>query len=128
MAKILIVEDDNFLRKAYTNVLTRENFEVLIASDGLEGLEIAEEQEPDLILLDMLMPTLDGVGFMRRFDLKNKHPNVKVIVFSNVSNQESIDEVIELGASNYKTKAFFTPKSMVQLIKDTLSPPSADNN
>lgn len=124
MAKILIVEDDPFLRNAYQNVLSKEGFEVLLASDGEEGLTMAESGDPDLIILDMLMPVMDGLEFLKRFDVKRKHPNTKIIVFSNMSIQEKINQALELGAINYKTKAFFSPKEMVSLIRETLTPPS----
>jgi two-component system, OmpR family, response regulator ResD len=121
MSKILIVEDDPFLSKAYINVLTKEGFEVEHASTGVEALEKAAANEPNLIILDMLMPQMDGPEFLKQYDVKTKHPNVKVIVFSNMSIAEKVNEAIELGASNYKTKAFFSPREMVQLIRDTLA-------
>lgn len=121
MNKVLIIEDDAFLRKAYNNVLTKEGFEVLLATDGEEGLRLAKENSPDIVLLDMLMPKLDGIGFLEQIDLKTNYPNMKVIVFSNMSIQEKIDRALELGATDYKTKAMFSPKEMIQLIRDTLS-------
>lgn len=121
MSKILIVEDDPFLRKAYVNVLTKEGFEVDFATTGTEALEKATAHEPDLIILDMLMPQMNGIEFLKAYDIKNKHQHVKVIVFSNMSIAETVNEAIELGASNYKTKAFFSPREMVQLIRDTLA-------
>ena len=121
MSKILIVEDDAFLRKAYVNVLTKEGFEVDFAATGTEALEKATAHEPDLIILDMLMPQMNGIEFLKTYDIKNKHPRVKVIVFSNMSIAETVNEAIALGASNYKTKAFFSPREMVQLIRDTLA-------
>lgn len=120
MAKILIIEDDAFLQKAYAHILEKENFTVAQARSGSEGLLQAEEFQPDLILLDMLMPEMDGAQFLRAYDLKNKHPNVKVIVFSNLSTQYKIDEMIELGATDCKTKAFFSPREMISLIRSTL--------
>ena len=121
MSKILIVEDDPFLRKAYINVLTKEGFDVDFATTGVEALEKAAAKEPDLIILDMLLPQMDGVQFLKTYDVKTKHPNVKVIVFSNMSIAEKVNEAIQLGAANYKTKAFFSPREMVQLIRDTLA-------
>lgn len=121
MSKILIAEDDPFLRKAYINVLTKEGFEVDFAENGKEAFDKATANEPDLIILDMLMPQMDGVEFLRAYDVKNKHPNVKIIVFSNMSIAEKVNEAITLGASNYKTKAFFSPREMVQLIRDTIA-------
>ena len=121
MPKILVIEDDEMLRTIYTSVLTKENFTVEAASTGKEGLAVAESFGPDLIILDMLMPEMDGLEFLREYDLKNKHPEVKVIVFSNVTSGDRITEAVDLGAVNYKTKALFSPKEMIGLIRDTLT-------
>ena len=120
MSKILIIEDDPILRSAYTTVLTMEGFEVRGAPDGLEGLRLAQEEEPDLILLDMLMPNLGGVQFLQAYKLKTEHPHVKVIVFSNISVPEQMSEVMALGATRYLTKSQFTPKEMVSTIREAL--------
>lgn len=120
MSRILIVEDDQFLRKAYNNVLNKENFEVKVAENGTIALEVAASWKPDLIMLDMLMPGIDGVEFLKRYDAKSK-PDVKIIVFSNMSIPEKVNEALQLGAIDYKTKANFTPKEMVNLIRQTLS-------
>ena len=128
MTKILIVEDDPFLRKAYINILTKENFEVDFAEDGEQGLAKAENWKPDLIMLDMLMPKVDGIEFLRQFDIKGKHPDTKVIAFSNMSVPEKVNEAVALGVSNYKTKAFFSPKEMVGLIRETLASPAPSAN
>jgi DNA-binding NarL/FixJ family response regulator len=118
MSKVLIVEDDPILRSAYVTVLTMEGFEVRDAPDGLEGIRLAKEIEPDIILLDMLMPNLGGVEFLRAYKLKEEHPNVKVIVFSNISVPEQMAEVMALGATRYLTKSQFTPKEMVAAIRE----------
>lgn len=120
MAKVLLIEDDPFIRSVYENILTKENYEVVLAKDGTEGLAIAKADEPDLIILDMLMPGLDGIEFLEKYNLKAKHPNVKVIVLSNMLIQDKVDRAIELGASNYKTKALFSPREMMDLVRDTL--------
>lgn len=117
MGKVLIVEDDLILRSAYTTVLTMEGFEVRGAQDGLEGLQMAKDDEPDVILLDMLMPKLSGTEFLKKYNLLKNHPNVKVIVFSNTAVPEQMSEVMELGAARYLTKSEFTPKEMVTTIR-----------
>ncbi len=117
MFKVLVVEDDQFLRTAYKNVLDRENFEVKIAEDGEEGLKIANSWKPNIIMLDLLMPGVDGIEFLKRFEAK-KHPKTRVIVFSNLSLTEKVNQAMELGASDFKTKANFTPKEMVALIHE----------
>ena len=124
MSKVLIIEDDPFLNRAYQTILRREGFEVVSAVDGVLGLEKANEVKPDLILLDMLMPRLGGLEFLRIYKPKELHPEVKVIVFSNMSVPESVKEAMELGAIKYMTKSSFSPKEMVTLIKETLNDPA----
>ena len=122
--KILIVEDDKFLRQAYQNILGKENFDLKLAVNGREGVEIAQAWSPDLVLLDLLMPEMDGIGFLKAFDA-HAHPETKVIVFSNLSLPEKVNEANQLGAVNFKTKAMFTPREMIALIRETLGGPEA---
>ncbi len=116
--KILIIEDDAILQGAYDTVLTMEGYETKTAPDGIEGLRVAEEMEPDVILLDMLMPNLNGLEFLRAYEPKVKHPNTKIIVFSNMSVPSDVKDAMQLGASKYLTKSSFTPKEMVGIIKE----------
>ncbi len=118
--KILIVEDDKFLRQAYQNILAKESFDVKLAINGSEGLDIALVWKPDLVMLDLLMPEMDGIGFLKAFDA-HAHPETKIIVFSNLSLPEKVNEAINLGAVNFKTTAMFTPREMIALIRDTLA-------
>ena len=124
MSKVLVVEDDEMLRKVYTHILEKENFEVASAATGKDALEQADSFQPDLIILDILMPEMDGLEFLRQYDVRNKHPEVKVIVFSNLASTQRINEAVELGAVNYKTKALFSPKEMIELIRTTLQQPT----
>lgn len=120
-AKILIVEDDAALRKVYIAVLTKEGYQVEFASDGKDALQKATNNPPDLVLLDVMMPVLDGLGFLRAFDVTNKHPNTKVIMFSNSEQPAKVEEAIQLGASRYMSKYSNTPKAMVGVIRDVLA-------
>ncbi len=120
MAKVLLVEDDPFIRGVYEKILIKEGFEVVTANDGKQGLEVANAESPELIILDMLMPELDGIGFLEAYDVINKHPGVKVIVLSNMMIQDKVNRAIELGAANYKTKALFSPREMMALVRETL--------
>jgi two-component system chemotaxis response regulator CheY len=122
MSRILIVEDNAALQKIYVTLLTKEGYDVEFACDGKQALEKASAKPPDLILLDMMMPNLDGVGFLRAYDLKNKHPDVKVVIFSNTELPEKVKEARELGALRYMTKYNFTPKDMIAMIREMLGP------
>lgn len=121
MAKILVVEDDPQLKHTYEIILDKEGYQVARAKDGEDALIKAETFDPDLILLDLLMPKMNGLDFLRRYDIKNKHPMVKVIVFSNISMPEEMVEAHELGASNYLLKSATSPKQLADLIKKTLA-------
>lgn len=120
MTKVLIVEDDLRLKLTYDTIFSQEGYEVLRATNGEEGMGIAESEEPDIILLDLMMPVMDGLEFLRRFDVKNKHPNCKVIVFTNMVMADTMKEAYALGASRYELKATFSPKQVAALVKETL--------
>ncbi len=118
--KILIVEDEKALNEAYEIILKKEGYEVHTALDGDEALELTESLEPDLILLDLRMPHIGGIEFLKKYDIESKHPKVKVIVFSNLDSQKEIEEAYELGAQKYMLKAWASPKELTRLVKETL--------
>lgn len=119
--KILIVEDEVSLSDAYHMLLKQANYKVEVAHDGKEALEKAMTVQPDLILLDLRMPILDGVGFLKEYDLAREHPDVKVIVFSNYDMQDEIDEAFRLGAERYILKAWASPREILNLVRDALN-------
>ncbi|HSX36356.1 MAG TPA: response regulator [Patescibacteria group bacterium] len=118
---ILIVEDERALNEAYQMILRTSGFQVAVAYDGQEALEVAAEVEPSLILLDLRMPRMDGIGFLKEYHLKKEHPKVKVIVFSNYDMQKEIDEAYSLGAERYILKAWASPKELVQVVQNALN-------
>lgn len=119
-ATILIVEDEQALNEAYQTILRKAGYTVQVAFDGQEALEIAAMEEPALILLDLRMPRMDGIEFLRNYNLRQDHPTVKVIVFSNYDMQKEIDEAYSLGADRYFMKALASPKELLQVVDNTL--------
>ena len=119
--KILIVEDELVLNEAYELILKKEGYDVRVAYDGDQALELADEMQPDLILLDLRMPRVSGIEFLSKYQLEKKHPNVKVVVFSNLDTEKEIDEAYSLGAHKYMLKAWASPKELVKLVHTTLS-------
>lgn len=119
-AKILIVEDDHVLGKAYEIILKKEGYSVETAQDGQEGIEKAEAFEPDIILLDLLMPVMDGIQFLEVYNSKKSHPQVKIIVLSNVGDDEKVKEAMGLGAYKYLVKAHASPVQLSRVIKGML--------
>ncbi len=118
--KILVVEDDASLNDAYKTILTGAGFETRTAFNGEEALKLVKEEEPDIIFLDLRMPVLDGIGFLRAYKPKKDHPDVKIIVFSNYDMQQEVDEAYELGAERYVLKAWASPKELIKIVKDTI--------
>lgn len=123
MSTVLIVEDEKPLRDVYSIVLEKAGYDVLSATNGREGLEQAEKNCPDFVLLDIFMPVLDGVGFMRTLN-KQKCPDMKVVVFSNNSDSGIRDEVCRLGAKEVVLKSDLSPNGLVDLVKAQLAEPS----
>lgn len=119
--KILVVEDDASLNDAYKTILSAAGYNTRTAFNGKEALELVAKDEPDIIFLDLRMPVLDGIGFLRAYKPKDDHPNVKIIVFSNYDMQQEVDEAYELGAERYVLKAWASPKELVKIVKDTMA-------
>lgn len=115
--KILIVEDEAILNEAYQMILLEAGYDIFSAFDGKEALELVSELAPDVILLDLRMPVLDGIGFLKEFK-PSEHPATKVIVFSNYDMQAEIDEAYQLGAHKYILKAWASPKELLKIVKD----------
>jgi DNA-binding response OmpR family regulator len=103
--KILVVEDDRFLRRACEASLRQRGFAVLVAVDGEEGLRVAQAEQPDLILLDMLMPRMDGLAMLRSLRDAEATRAIPVLILSNSSRQSDIDELRALGIADYLVKA-----------------------
>lgn len=118
---ILIVEDEPELAEIYQTLLKQAGYTVRVEHDGKAALKAVADGEPDLILLDLRMPVMNGVEFLEQYDLKNKHPNVKVVVFSNYDMQDEIDDAYRLGADRYVLKAWASPRELLQIVNDSLA-------
>ena len=117
--KILVVEDEQALNAAYQLILERAGYEVSAAYDGSEALERVSIFEPELILLDLKMPRMDGIAFLKEYkanELGKKKP--KIIVFSNFDLQEEIDQAFSLGADKYVLKAWAAPKDLLKIVTE----------
>ncbi len=120
MAHILIVEDETSLNEAYTIILKKEGYSISNAFNGVQALEAIKQTEPDLILLDLRMPQMDGVEFLRNLAPLENYPAMKIIVFSNYDVQQDIDEAFKLGATHYMLKAWASPRELVKVVAHTL--------
>lgn len=119
MAKILIVDDDQYIRELYVEVLTDEKYDVDSAEDGIQGVEKITKNNYDLILLDIMMPRLDGIGVLQKLHSAN-YKTGKIILLTNLSHGPVIEEGTKLGASGYLIKADITPDQLVEKVKSYL--------
>lgn len=114
---ILIVEDDVVLNDAYNTILKTAEYTTFSAFNGEEALELAAQHKPDIIFLDLRMPVMDGIGFLKKYK-PSEHPETHVVVFSNYDMQAEVDKAYELGAERYVLKAWASPKEFLKIIKD----------
>ena len=124
MANILIVEDDKDLNQAYQLILKKEGHEVSSAENGEEALKKATANTPELILLDLLMPIMGGLEFLKKYDL-SKHDEVKVLIFTNMENSPEVNEAYNLGAHRCIVKSWTAPQNLAHVVRDALKPKTA---
>lgn len=117
---ILVVEDEPMLQEAYRHVLQFKGYNVHVASNGIEGLEQLAKVKPNIILLDVLMPQLDGIGFLERANIKKSHPSIKVVACTNLSDSETREKMLSLGADRQVLKSDLSPSQLVVLIEELL--------
>ncbi|MBD3208652.1 MAG: response regulator [Candidatus Nealsonbacteria bacterium] len=120
MKKILLVEDDPFLVDIYSTKLENAGFSVEVAPDGRTGLQKIREGEFDLVVLDIVLPQMDGWEVLREVKKDPQLQNVRIFVFSNLGQKEEVEKGLEMGAVKYFIKAHFTPQDIVDEIKKTL--------
>lgn len=121
MKKVLVVDDDQYIRDIYREVLEGEKYQVETAVDGQEGLLKAQEGGYDLILLDAMMPKVDGLGVLK--GLKENPPKVEnkaIILLTNLAHDKVIDEALQNGAKSYLIKSEMNPDQFLQNIKKFL--------
>jgi two-component system, OmpR family, alkaline phosphatase synthesis response regulator PhoP len=118
--KILIVEDEEILLTALSEELKQEGFQVVGAKDGAEGVEKAQSEKPDLILLDLVMPKLDGIGALREMKGNPEIKDIPVVILTNLSDYDKISDALSLGAMDYLVKANYRLEELVNKIKTVL--------
>lgn len=119
--KILLVEDEDFIRELYVRQLTKEGFEVKSAIDGTTGLNILKQEAFDLLLLDIMLPGMNGLQLLREFKTQNPNSPMITILLTNLGQEAVIKEGFELGAQAYLIKASYTPDQVVTEVKNALS-------
>lgn len=116
--KLLIVEDDVFFQKFYKNQLVEQGFEVDVAMNGQEGLEKIKSFQPNVILLDIIMPVKDGFEVLEAMGQDGSIKNIAVLVFSTLGQEKDVQRAMELGAKGYINKSFFDFNALVVKINE----------
>ena len=117
---ILIVEDDKFLRDLVVQKLIKEGFDTVEAVDGEQGVEKVKETKPNLVLLDLILPGIDGFEVLAKIKEDPVLAEIPVIILSNLGQRDDIEKGLKLGAADYLIKAHFTPGEVIEKVKSTM--------
>lgn len=118
--KILIIEDDPFLQSMYVTKLEANGYDVVSQEDGSKGFSSVQEESPDLILLDILLPGKDGFEILEELKADKSAKEIPVILLTNLGQRKDIERGLELGAVDYLIKAHFTPSEVIAKIEAVL--------
>jgi len=118
--KILIIEDDKFLRELIGQKLLKEGYDIVEAVDGEKGIKSIKEEKPDLVLLDLILPGMDGFEVLTKIKEDAGVAQIPVIILSNLGQKDDIEKGLKMGAKDYLIKAHFTPGEIIDKIKVVL--------
>ncbi|MBT3356511.1 response regulator [bacterium] len=114
--KILVIEDDKFISEVYIARLSKEGFETVLVGDGEAAIKKAKEETPDLILLDIFIPKIGGMDVLRVLKEKDETRNIPVVMLTNATEEEYIDNAMGMGAVDYLVKSNYTPEEIVHKV------------
>lgn len=115
--RVLLIEDDTLLVNMYKTKFENDGYDILTASDGEEGLELALSEKVDIIILDLMLPKLSGTDLLAKLRKDPKGKNVPVVVLTNLTQEGEAKETLTLGVKEYLIKANLTPSQLVEKIK-----------
>jgi DNA-binding response OmpR family regulator len=118
--KVLLIEDDKMISNMYQTKLRQDGFNVITAEDGATGLDLAVKEKPDVVLLDVIIPQLDGFSVLQEIKLNAKIKNTPVIMLTNLGTTEDKEKAKQFGANDYLVKASLTPAEVSETIKKLL--------
>lgn len=116
MKTILFIEDESALQKTFDDFLGRD-YKIISALDGEIGLRLAKDKRPDLILLDLILPKINGFEVLKKLKEETKTKDIPVIVLTNLERVEDVNKALELGATTYLVKAQYTLEEVLEKIK-----------
>ncbi|MEI6266851.1 MAG: response regulator [bacterium] len=118
--KILIVEDDKSIRELYELKLGNNGFDVYTAENGGTGWDLIQQELPDIVLLDVMMPVMNGFQVLKKLKSKNETKEIPVVILSNFGEVDQMTEGFVAGATDYLVKAEHTPADVVEIVNETL--------
>ena len=118
--KILVVEDDKFLRELIAQKIMKEGYDVIEAVDGEKGAESIRKEKPDLVLLDLILPGIDGFEVLAKMKSDPSTSEIPVIILSNLGQKDDIEKGLEMGANDYMIKAHFTPAEIIEKVRSVI--------
>lgn len=121
MAKIVITEDDPLMSRMYQKIFSFEGFDVVMAGDGQEGLDKIRETKPTLVLLDVMMPKMNGMQVLEKLKADPDTKSIPVIMLTNLAGQQDAEAALEKGAIKYIVKSEHDPKQVADMVKEILA-------
>ena len=121
MAKILIIEDDPLMSRMYQKIFSFEGYEVDIANNGMDGLEKVRSQKPDLILLDIMMPKMNGLEVLSKLKSDPETKSLPVVILTNLAGEKDAETAMSKGAVKYIVKSEYEPKQVANMVKEVLA-------
>ena len=116
--KILIIDDEQLLLDLYHDILVESGFEVIMSRSGKEGIDLAIEQKPDVVLLDILMPEMNGFDVARELKNNDTTKNIPIYLLTNLPQESSSEKANELGVAGYMMKAMTEPAELAETMKN----------
>lgn len=121
MAKVLIVEDDPLMLRLYQKIFTFEGYKVETATSGEQGLKKTKEVKPTLILLDIMMPKMNGLEVLKKLKADPEAKKIPVVILTNLAGQRDAETALALGAVKYIVKSEHDPKEVAEMVKRILA-------
>lgn len=119
--KILFIEDESALQKTFGDLLEQEGYEMISALDGEIGLRLAKREDPDLILLDLILPKVHGFEVLKKLKQDPETENIPIIILTNLEGMEDVERALELGATTYLVKADYKLEEVLEKIRKALT-------
>ncbi len=121
MAKILIVEDDPLMQRMYQKAFSFDGYEVVVAGDGVEGIDKARSEKPTAVLLDVMMPKMNGLDALAKMKSDPDLRKLPIIMLTNLAGSADAEKALELGAVKYIVKSEQEPKEVVKMVKEIVA-------